>query len=98
MEKQITKLKDFLFDIKTYDEEGALYLSDKGLSLNSDCLIISNEDFPDEIDGFYYYLFVAQIKDVSENLFFQKRDYSLKDFVEAINFYFENDAFINLEK
>ena len=98
MEKKLTKLKDFLLNIKTHNEEGALYLSGKGLCLSADCLIVNDEDFPDEVDGYYYYLFVDQIKDVSDNLFFQKNDYSVAELVKAINFYFENDAFIELEK
>jgi hypothetical protein len=76
-----TIFNDFIQNIDQYDYTYSLY---------SKCRPIKKE-------GFQYVIGVDQIKDALENLSFQSKNLDISVCIKAINYYIENDAFIDLE-
>jgi hypothetical protein len=75
------------------------------LTLNTLCLALSAdlEDFEEYAEqlmnnGFHEFLSSAQLEEIAGNLQLQKLNYTDAEILAAIRFYWENDAFIDLEK
>lgn len=76
-----------------------LYTSSDFLARGDTVLLVDDDDYdaPDEINGYVCNLSWASIKDIAINLLSQLPNPTLEDYIEAINYYIENDAFIDKE-
>lgn len=96
MKKEI--FNDFLNHISDYGYTYSLYAKKVPISNNDEILLYDElYDIPDEIDGFMYVIGIDHIEQVLENLSFQIQNPIMEDYIEAINYYIENDAFIDKE-
>ncbi len=99
MKTKILLINDFIAHLENF-KDGALYSKSKKLNL-SDNVLIAHEDRyleAEEIDGFSYMLELSQVEDVISNLTAQIHHPTLKNIIEALNYYIENDAFIDAKK
>jgi hypothetical protein len=74
------------------------------LTLDTLCLALDSdlEDFEEYAEqlvsnGFHEFLSSAQLEEIAGNLQLQKLNYTDAEILSAIRFYWENDAFIDLE-
>lgn len=101
MDKKIT-IKDLFNNIDIYSEEADLYLpSDQNWHPDTLCEFVSdahNNAQHISINGseYQYILGLYNIEDIIDNLNAQKKHPNIEDFIKALKFYFNNDAFIEL--
>lgn len=101
------KLRELLLNAESFPWGDTLYMSsDEVWSLDSDCWLFDLDEIlePDEDDpqfaienNLQCVLNIADIQDIVDNLKQQKIDYSAEELLEAFLFYFDNDAFIDIE-
>ena len=77
--------------------EGFLYLKARKVNSFEKVLVVYNDPYfaEDSIEGYHYSLCIFQIEDILENLYQQISSPTLDQKIEAINYYIENDAFID---
>jgi len=101
---EITAMNKLINNINNIDWRFDVYLPknrDK-LEINTPCLLVRYEDeesLEDEkyIDSIYTYsLQIEDVKSIVENLNEQIKDPTMDQILEAIEFYIENDAFIEI--
>lgn len=93
------KFENFIKNINDYNYKFSLYAKSLPIQL-SETIILNEElyEVKDKIDGFNYIIGVEDLKDVLSNLQEQISDNSdIYLCADAINYYIENDAFIDLE-
>jgi hypothetical protein len=104
-------LRDYVADLPSWCDAGWLYVADddRQITLDTPChlrdwddLELSEEeqnDIADQIPGLGLREFFewGQLEDIVENLREQRPDFSEDDLERAIQFYYEWDAFIDLE-
>lgn len=76
-----------------------IYSMNSILQKEEDVLLVEDDEYdvPDEIDGYEHRMSWQTAKGVIENLQSQNPTPTLDDYIEAINYYIENDAFIDVE-
>lgn len=86
--------KELLAELNNIDEDFDVYFYDTidKISLDTVCGVSQQED----CDLDYLSLSIAQVVDVVENIKQQKKNYSMKEILDGIIFYMENDAFIEI--
>jgi hypothetical protein len=97
----MTKISfEFLLkNIEKYDNNNILYTKSSPVNLYDE-VIVDNDiyDIKDNINGFEYFCGMNQLKSVLRNLSMQNPNYTdLNICIDAINYYIEYDAFIDLE-
>jgi len=99
MKQIITDINNLLKDIDIFTD-GQIFSEDRSVRADTDILVIYNDPYFDEerVNKYCYLISVFQIKEVIENLNQQLIKPNTQDYVDAINFYIENDAFIDLEE
>lgn len=92
------KFSDIINNLPIINEKLAIYIpKDSQCELNDDCLLMNYDDDNDKKYSHYkYFLGVYDIVDIVSNLSQQNPSYSINDVINAIKYYYENDAFINL--
>ena len=88
-------LRNIINNINKYNDAINIMLPRKDMSLDSICMMIDNDDIEDEINvaiGLYV------LKDILDNLRQQRINFNDDQALEAIQFYLQNDAFIELKK
>lgn len=87
-------LKEVLYELYNLDENFDVFFNDQidEMSANTECEVYKNEDF--DVDSLS--LSIAQIVDIVENLKQQKNYPPIKEIIEGIIFYMENDSFIKV--
>lgn len=104
MDEKILKLSSILKNINNYPWNYGLYLKG-GYPWNSESLgVILNineldpEDDPEfaKKNNMKYALNVQSVQDIVEGAISQKKNVSIEELIEAFNYYYKNDAFINL--
>ncbi len=106
VEALITLAKVFL-NIHDLPWEYALYIpsSDADWSSNMECMILDPEETDDPDDdpdmaknnGLKYALTISAVQDVVENIISQNKNADMEMLIKALKYYYDNDAFINLE-
>jgi hypothetical protein len=97
------KFKELLNNYQKYDFSNNIYVSTKGLLLiDTICLLIDDDEFSEDsivINGtlYNYLMNIDVIYSSIENLNQQRENPTDEEYLKAINFYIENDAFIDLE-
>ena len=103
-------LSDWIQESASYPADGWLYINENELSIHFNTLcwpcIIKSRDLSDEEydemesyleqSGYKLFLGKAQIEEIVANLKQQTPSYSSPQIFEAINYYWLNDAFIQL--
>ena len=103
-------LSEWLQETAEYPADGWLYIKESEQSINSDtscwpCIVESRDLNDEEYDamesyleqsGYKLFLGKDQIEEIVANLKQQKPSYSSPQIFEAINYYWLNDAFIQL--
>ncbi|MGI0120188.1 DUF7716 domain-containing protein [Zooshikella sp. RANM57] len=98
----LTTLKEVLLNASQLPWDFALYIPIKERSWLSDMpvMILDPEDTddPDEAkkNGLQYALTVSSVQDVVENAMAQDKSASVELLIQALIYYYENDAFIAL--
>lgn len=96
-----TKFELLIDQILKFEERNNcfLYKVPGLINLTDSVLVVEDEDYdaPEEIDGYFCSLSWSGIKDVLDNLSSQIPNPTLENYAEAINYYIENDAFIDRE-
>lgn len=82
--------------INRYDETLFITFKKGKLLSNSICFLNSEDEIIEDKENVVIGLY--QLRDIIENLRLQKANFSLDEVIEALNFYLENDAFIEVEK
>jgi hypothetical protein len=102
--RQVKRLKCFLEDKAQHYHWLFIPTMFEELTLDTLCLAL-RDDF-DEFDeyaeqlesgGLRGFLSSAQLEDIVENLRQQKSDYTDSELIAAVKYYWQNDAFIDLE-
>ncbi|MDA8940159.1 hypothetical protein N9H48_07115 [Pseudoalteromonas marina] len=99
---------ELLKNIDQLDWTFDLYISPIDCAAENSAFLVIDDDAEDERDddgepiyprdaGYVPFLSVAAAQDVKENLKKQQSDFNLADFLNAINYYFKNDAFISVD-
>ena len=98
LEKNYEKIKvvEVLNDMEKFLDCGILYTSGL-LKSDKDILISYDEYNTNDIDDFHWTLEMKDIEDILSNLSQQVSHPTIEQKIEAINYYIENDAFIDLE-
>ncbi len=93
------KFEDFIKNIEKYNEKCGFYVRSLPVKIADEiCLFDAGYDIVENIDNFRFIIFVFAINDVLENLKAQNTNSTdLKICADAINYYIEYDAFIDLE-
>ena len=92
-------LRTILDNIQSYPWDATLYLKGQHRwTPETFGVVLSPDRNPAEEDEFQHALSLQQVQDVIENAKNQKPDVDTEQLVEALNYYFRNDAFINLSK
>lgn len=104
MEIKYQQLNEILNKIDSYQWNDVLFIPQEKLTLESICLVHNSNDLDDEdLDepkpardkGLKYGLDITDLNGIKSNLMQQGiSNVGNKDFLTAINFYLENDAFI----
>lgn len=82
-------------------DEGFLYSKSSGINADEEVLIVNEDAYtiPDEtIGGFQYKLGLHQVQDIIENLRMQIEKPTTENYIDAIDYYIKNDAFITKEE
>lgn len=90
------EIDQIIKDIDLFDEACFITFKNRKLVSNSICMLISEEEMIEEKENVVIGLY--QLRDVIENLRLQKANFSIEEVIGALNFYLENDAFIEVEK
>lgn len=101
-------LRKVLSNIKEYNWSDALYLpEDETWDLETKAAIIDPDDVEDDSDevplfakqnDLMYALDIQTIKGIINNALMQKNDCTHSDLLEAFLYYYDNDAFIVINK
>ncbi|NJM75261.1 MAG: hypothetical protein HC852_05085 [Acaryochloridaceae cyanobacterium RU_4_10] len=101
--RKIKRLKCFLEE-KSQHCQWLFILDTEELNLNSLCLALREDlnefhEYTEQLknNGFREFLSSARLENIVENLQKQKFDYTDSDLTLALNFYWKNNAFIDLE-
>ncbi|EHH1187243.1 hypothetical protein R7M92_20725 [Vibrio sp. Vb2880] len=100
LEKVMSKIESFEWNLCTY------IFCEQSISMSSRILII-DDDLEEERDdddepiypiekGYKSFLSVADLQSVKSNLHEQKTDFSSSELLSAVKYYYENDAFIQI--
>jgi len=103
-------LRDFLSRLSELPHHGWLYIpaSVTNITLDTPCYATTfdaRDLSPEELDefdslteraGMRCFFYRDQLEDIRANLGLQRPDFSLRQFVHAIDFYWRHDAFIDL--
>jgi hypothetical protein len=92
--KKLT-LKHLLAVAKKFDENLTIILPTR-LSLDRFCILVTEEELNPQV--IHLTLSLDVFNDILENLRLQKPDYTNDEALEAIIFYINHDAFIELKK
>lgn len=94
--KQIV-LEQLISTSNKYDEGlNVIFKEHQNISLKSVCLLVSEEELENMPEIFNLILGLDIFNDILENLHLQKPKYTKAEALEAIIFYINNDAFIEL--
>ena len=89
---------DFINRLSTFDENSNVWFDKEKLPLNFDdnCIIATDEEIEEFLSSgrLGCFLGIYQANDIVENVCQQDETYSSQQILEAINFYLQNDAFI----
>ena len=101
MRKEIILVRDLVNRLNNKDEEffDFFHTIHSVIAENENVLLVCDDEYdaPDEIDGYTYRLEYGVLKQICDNLNMQISNPTLDDYIEAINYYIENDAFIDKE-
>lgn len=109
MKAEQKPLSEWIISLPTMSHEAWLWIPDETIELveSTPCFSVSSEDLsPEEQEqqetelkqgGLRCLFFTDQIEDIADNLRQQNPSYSRKDLLLALNFYWKNDAFIEVE-
>lgn len=97
MKKEFISIRGIIDRINELDE-GFLYAKPNKIKDEKLLLIYEDEYIlpPETMEGFQYKMGIFQLRDIIENLKMQKEKPNTEDYIEAINYYIDNDAFIDL--
>lgn len=100
MEKSIITLEHLVKNINVYDDSYDIFLEEGANFLKDDLCMLTKTSSEDIINKsnlrFRYFLGTYTLKDIINNLYQQKLNSNTEEILEAINFYYKNDAFIDL--
>ena len=96
MNYQFITVRDLIENIFSYSEVGVLYKKEAEV-LNSDTkVLVSFDEYnTEDIQGYTWTLDCREIESIISNLSEQIPSPTLDQKIEAINYYIENDAFID---
>jgi hypothetical protein len=96
----IIKFEDFIKNVDNFNYTYSLYAKNLPIGLNDEVLLEEElYDVKDNIDAFDYIIGIEDIKGVLNNLNIQlPNNMDLNICVDAVNYYIEYDAFIDLEQ
>jgi hypothetical protein len=112
MNEVITTLKEVLLSIEQKPSTAWVYLpQDKEWNLESRSAVLQSEEVPPELEdepdagipeiakanGLMQALPVTVVQDIVRNIRAQKPDATIVDLFRAFEFYYQHDAFINLQ-
>jgi hypothetical protein len=88
---------NLLREINLYDYTYNLYAIKLPLKEDSQILLDSDlYEIKESIDDFYYVMGIQDINDIVENLKLQTCKINVNQIIAAINYYIENDAFMEV--
>jgi len=87
-------LKDLIKSLGKYNETLNVSFECKQINSECKCVLMTDEELDKYDSSFTIGLYA--ITDILENLRLQKEDYSEGEAINAINFYLQNDAFIDI--
>jgi len=98
------KIKELLAKPSEYEWNYSVYIPDSiNIQLETECIILDCEEFEDPDNpepvlekGYKYFMSVSQFQDVVSNIEQQDKSASLKQKLAGMEYYYKNDAFINL--
>jgi hypothetical protein len=97
MRSEIVSTQSLIENISKFSAEGFLYTK-IGIIDEKDRVLISYDEYNAEpIDKFTWTLSCSEVEDILRDLNTQIQSPTMKECVNAINYYIQNDAFINLE-
>ena len=91
--QQLT-LREVIKNIDRYDEALTVSFFCKQISAQSICMLVTDEEIDIYKNNINIGLYIIQ--DVLDNLRIQKENYTEQEAINAINFYIQNDAFIDI--
>lgn len=96
----IKSFQEILNDLDVFDSSLSLMMGkdEKNIMQDTKCLILEDENVEKEEkeNKFKYLCGIHTLQDIKENLIEQKPNFLIQDILEAVNFYIENDSFIDL--
>lgn len=100
MKKEFISIRNIIDRINELDEAFLYAKSDK-IKNDENLLLIYGDEYtlpPETLEGFQYKMGIFQLRDIIENLKMQSGTLNIGTCVDAINYYLENDAFIDLNR
>lgn len=94
MTKISITLKKLIEDVSCYEDSYDIYIDNKfTFSSYELCILTDDEEL---VQDFSYVFGVYVLKDIIDNLCQQKPDFTTEDAINAMKFYYHNDAFVDL--
>ncbi len=99
MKCEILSVKEFLDRILEFSGDYVMYSEKNKIERDNSLILALNNEYnlPDTILSFKRQLSCGDVEGIMDNLSSQIYSPTLDDYVEAINYYIENDAFIDKE-
>lgn len=99
MKYEIITVRKMIDRISFFSDDYVMYINGDILSKDANILLALNDEYnlPDHIMGFKRHLGCGDVEGIIDNLQSQNPAPTLDDYIEAINYYIENDAFIDVE-
>jgi hypothetical protein len=99
MKKKKISIEELIAEMNQF-KEGFLYTKSHKVKKNEAILLVYDNDNyeipPEKIDEFKYRMGIFQMDEIIKNLKMQISNPNTEKYINAINYYIENDAFIRL--
>ena len=105
--QKIVKLRDVLLNLEDFERRDALFMvRDEKWGLNTKCAVLDPDDVEDDADeesrfamdnNLKYTLNMQEIRGIVMNAYEQKSSCTENELLEAFLYYYNHDAFIELE-